>query len=137
MNESCLFCQIARRERPAYVVFENDLLIGVLDHDPINEGHVLLIPKRHYLEVDELPADLLNEMMRAAQMVVKALRHCFATDGYSIMQNGGVFNDIGHYHLHIFPRHIGDGFGWTDGGDKTGFYSEKTAQKIASSLAEK
>ncbi len=38
--------------------------------------------------------------------------------GYSIMQNGGEFNDVGHYHLHIFPRYVGDGFGWTYGSEE-------------------
>ena len=41
------------------------------------------------------------------------LKEIYKPDGYSIMQNGGEFNDVGHYHLHIFPRYQGDGFGWT------------------------
>ena len=45
------------------------------------------------------------------------LKEIYKPDGYSIMQNGGKFNDVGHYHLHIFPRYKGDGFGWTYGED--------------------
>ena len=45
------------------------------------------------------------------------LKEIYKPNGYSIMQNGGEFNDVGHYHLHIFPRYIGDGFGWTYGED--------------------
>ena len=40
------------------------------------------------------------------------LKEIYKPDGYSIMQNGGEFNDVGHYHLHIFPRYQEDGFGW-------------------------
>lgn len=54
-------------------------------------------------------------------------------DGYSIMQNGGEFNDIGHYHLHIFPRYVGDGFGWTYGSEKKAVNSE-IAQSLRKSL---
>ena len=46
---------------------------------------------------------------------VVVLKEIYKPNGYSIMQNGGEFNDVGHYHLHIFPRYIGDGFGWTYG----------------------
>lgn len=45
-------------------------------------------------------------------------------DGYSIMQNGGEFNDAGHCHMHIFPRYAGDGFGWTYGNEKRTVNSE-------------
>lgn len=49
-------------------------------------------------------------------------------DGYSIMQNGGEFNDAGHYHMHIFPRYAGDGFGWTYGNEKRTVNSEIAKQ---------
>jgi len=45
---------------------------------------------------------------------VKKLKKEYSLDGYSIMQNGGEFNEIGHFHLHVFPRYKGDGFGWLD-----------------------
>ena len=44
-----------------------------------------------------------------------ALKEIYKPNGYTIMQNGGEFNDVGHYHLHIFPRYSGDGFEWTYG----------------------
>lgn len=47
--------------------------------------------------------------------VTSVIKNVFKADGYSIMQNGGYFNDIGHYHMHVFPRYRGDGFGWTYG----------------------
>lgn len=47
--------------------------------------------------------------------VTSVIKKVFKADGYSIMQNGGYFNDIGHYHMHVFPRYRGDGFGWTYG----------------------
>ena len=49
------------------------------------------------------------------------------------MQNGGQFNDIGHYHMHIFPRYIMDGFGWTDSGKKQDS-SDRVAAKIRENL---
>ena len=91
--------------------------MAFMDMDPINEGHILLVPKEHYLDVDEIPDETLSHLMIVSKKVVSALKEIYKPNGYSIMQNGGEFNDVGHYHLHIFPRYIGDGFGWTYGED--------------------
>ena len=91
------------------------MVMAFLDMDPINEGHVLLVPKNHYLDVDEMPDEILTHLMLVSKKIVAVLKEIYKPDGYSIMQNGGEFNDIGHYHLHIFPRYKGDGFGWTYG----------------------
>jgi len=129
----CEFCNIANKKTDAYTVFENEKVMAFLDYDPINEGHILLIPKAHYSDVDELPQELLYELMSTSQRLVKALKKAYKAPGYSIMQNGGVFCDFGHYHLHIFPRYSGDGFGWTASEDAFE-YSRKVADKIAKEL---
>lgn len=56
--------------------------------------------------------------MIVSKKIVTALKEIFLPDGYSVMQNGGEFNDVGHYHLHIFPRYKDDGFSWMYGGEK-------------------
>lgn len=109
---SCIFCKIANKEIESNIVYESNNIIAFLDIDPINEGHILIVPKEHYLDIEELPADILNEIMELSQRIVRALKETYKPDGYSIMQNGGKFNEIGHFHLHIFPRYINDGFGW-------------------------
>lgn len=131
----CVFCDIANKKINTYTVYENDNIIAFLDYDPINEGHILLIPKKHYLDVDELPKELLTEIMETSQKLVTAIKKVYKPAGYSIMQNGGAFNDVGHYHLHIFPRYIGDGFGWASS-DKAFDYSQDVADKITKALRE-
>ena len=129
----CVFCDIANKKIETSVVYENNNVMAFLDYEPINEGHILLIPKKHYLDVDELPAELLKELMETSQKLVTAVKKVYQPEGYSIMQNGGAFNDVGHYHLHIFPRYSGDGFGWTDSG-KQFEHSQNVADKIAEAL---
>lgn len=131
----CVFCDIAAKKTDTYTVYENDRIMAFLDYEPINEGHILLIPKKHYLDVDELPKELLAEIMETSQKLVSAVREVYKPAGYSIMQNGGAFNDIGHYHLHIFPRYTGDGFGWTSS-DQTVEYSQNIADRIAEEIKE-
>lgn len=129
----CVFCKIANKEQAVYTVYEADNVMAFLDYDPINEGHILLIPKKHYLDVDELPSKLLAELMETSQKLVRALKKVYNPEGYSIMQNGGKFNDVGHYHLHIFPRYTEDGFGWT-ASDMQFNYSQEVADKIATMI---
>jgi diadenosine tetraphosphate (Ap4A) HIT family hydrolase len=107
-----IFCKIIEDEIKSHIIYKDDLITCFLDIEPINEGHILIIPNKHYLDVDELPNETLMSIMSFSKKIVRVLKERYSPDGYSIMQNGGIFNDIGHYHLHIFPRYQGDGFGW-------------------------
>ncbi len=111
----CIFCHKDRIVTD--FVYEDEIVMAFMDMEPINEGHILLVPKEHYLDVDEIPDEVLAHLMIVSKRIVSALKETYKLDGYSIMQNGGVFNDVGHYHLHIFPRYVGDGFGWTYGNE--------------------
>lgn len=81
---------------------------------PINEGHFLIIPKQHYLDLDELEDSLLKELILLTKKLLIRLKKQYNLNGYTIMQNGGIFNDTGHLHIHLFPRYTDDGFGWTN-----------------------
>ena len=128
---NCIFCH--KENLTTDIVYEDDLVMAFMDMDPINEGHVLLVPKEHYLDVDELPDEILFRLMIVSKKIVTALKQVYQPDGYSIMQNGGTFNDVGHFHLHIFPRYQEDGFGWTYGDGKKSV-NEKIAGKIREKL---
>lgn len=117
----CIFCNIINKKQEAFIVYEDVDVIAFLDNDPINEGHVLLVPKNHYLDIDDIPQDELSHLMITAQLIVKSLKKIYKPSGYSIMQNGGIFNDIGHFHLHIFPRYSNDGFKWIYSTQKINF----------------
>ena len=108
----CPFCKIIEKQAKAYVIYESENVIAFLDIDPINEGHVLIVPKLHEASIDNMPINILTEIMETIQKVVTALKKVYNIDGYSIMQNGGEFCDFGHGHFHVFPRYIKDGFGW-------------------------
>ncbi len=128
----CIFCKIVKGELPSNLVYEDDLIMCFLTIEPINEGHVLIIPKNHYLDTDEIPTEVVTSMMVLSKRIVKVIKEKYSPDGYSIMQNGGEFNDIGHYHMHVFPRYKGDGFGWTFSDKKHDF-----SQEIAKELKER
>lgn len=124
--ENCIFCN--KENLTTDIVYEDELVMAFMDIEPINEGHVLLIPKEHYLDVDEIPDEVISHLMIISKKIVAALKEIYKPEGYSIMQNGGMFNDVGHYHLHIFPRYSGDGFGWTSGGERKNINTEMAKQ---------
>ena len=129
----CIFCKIVKDELPSNLVYEDDLIMCFLTTEPINEGHVLIIPKNHYLDIDEIPTEVVTSMMVLSKRIVKVIKEKYSPDGYSIMQNGGEFNDIGHYHMHVFPRYKGDGFGWTFS-DKKHDFSQEIAKELKEML---
>lgn len=129
----CDFCKIARHEMVANIVYEDENIMAIMDYEPINEGHILIIPKEHLLDIDEMPDKLLYSMLDLSKRIVSALKKTYSPNGYTIMQNGGEFNDLGHYHLHVFPRYQNDGFGWTDSG-KQYDYSMNVVSRIKNNL---
>ncbi len=127
--DNCIFCH--KENLTTSFVYEDDIVMAFMDIEPINEGHVLIVPKEHYLDADEIPDEVLSHLMLVSKKIIAALKKVYKPDGYAVMQNGGQFNDIGHYHMHIFPRYQGDGFGWTYG---TG--EKKVNEEIASRIKE-
>ena len=129
----CPFCKIIEKQAEAYVIYESENIIAVLDIDPINEGHVLVMPKLHEASIDNMSINIVTEIMETIQKIVKALREIYTMDGYSIMQNGGDFCDFGHGHFHVFPRYKNDGFGWKypEGPFE---YSHEVAERLRSAI---
>lgn len=127
----CVFCD--RNQIITDIIYEDETVMAFMDMDPINEGHVLVITKEHYLDADEIPDEILTHIMLLSKRIVSALKEIYQPNGYTIMQNGGTFNDVGHYHLHVFPRYIGDGFGWTYGDDCT--VNSEIAAKIRDKIS--
>ncbi|WP_282940254.1 HIT family protein [Paenibacillus sp. RC67] len=111
----CLGCRIANgREPNVNVVYENEHITCVLDIAPFNEGHTLILPKKHVLDVEEMGLEVAHRIMEASMKLSSILKQVFHPDGITICQNGGVFNDLTHYHMHLIPRYKGDGFSWSE-----------------------
>ena len=72
-----------------------------------------VIPKETDLSFIDVPVVIMNDILAVARELYTSLSSKFAPDGISFIQCNGAFNDLKHFHLHIFPRHHGDGFGWT------------------------
>ncbi|MBX9346805.1 HIT family protein [Chromobacterium piscinae] len=100
----CLGCRLANGKETIHTVYENDLVTCFLDHDPFSEGHTLIVPKQHAVELEELDEQLTKAIMDAAQIIAKAIKPLYCPDGITLCQNGGVFNELTHFHMHVVPR---------------------------------
>ncbi|RHW43340.1 HIT family protein [Neobacillus notoginsengisoli] len=112
--EECIFCKIITKEADAQILFENEYVCCFLDKYPINKGHVLVVPKKHYPEFTQVDQDSLSKIIITAKRIAAQLQKVLNPDGITIMQNNGVFKDVNHYHMHIIPRFLNDGFGWIE-----------------------
>ncbi|MEM7374102.1 MAG: HIT family protein [Bacteroidota bacterium] len=97
----------------ANILYEDEEVMIVLDIDPISQGHALILPKIVYKDLDDLPEALMHKIMKLARIYVSILKETFSPMGYSIMQNGGAFNELDQFHLHVFPRFQKEEFSWT------------------------
>lgn len=129
----CVFCDIIERKAEGHIVYETENIMAFLDIEPINEGHILIVPKMHVKSIEQIPLPIVTEIMELIQKIVVAYRELYQMDGYSMKQNGGEFCDFGHAHFHVFPRYTDDGFGWTYT-ESTDESTDRVAKKIAEKL---
>ena len=107
----CVFCEIAKGESAASVVYQDKKLIAFMDHAPINPGHVLIVPMKHAESLLDMPEETAREMMVLAQKIGRALQKT-DLNAKAIqlrMNNGRPIQGLLHAHLHVYPRFSGDG----------------------------
>ena len=105
-DESCIFCKIVRKQIPASIIYENETVMAFLDIRPLNEGHTLVIPKKHYVDIFDTPEDQLSKVHTAAKLVSIAVKKATNAEGISIIQQNGkaAGQEIFHFHVHVVPR---------------------------------
>jgi len=117
MSTDCVFCKIRDGEMPAMRVYEDERTLAIMDINPVNSGHCLVISKAHAATLwDADPVDL-QAAIAAAQKVAVALKTVVKPDGLNMLQANGAaaFQSVPHYHLHLIPRwnNDGKGFDWS------------------------
>jgi histidine triad (HIT) family protein len=106
----CVFCKIVFKEIPSEILYENELAIAVLDINPINFGHTLILPRQHCKDFLDLPEDTYTSILQATKVVTQALVQSLKLEGYNIFTNNGQIagQSVFHFHLHITPRYRDD-----------------------------
>jgi histidine triad (HIT) family protein len=107
----CVFCKLVAGRIPATRVFEDGETLAFMDIGQVNPGHVLVALKRHAANLFELSEDEAAAVARTAARVARAIREAFQPEGLSVYQANGraAGQTVFHYHMHVLPRHPGDG----------------------------
>lgn len=108
----CIFCKIISGEIPSYKVYEDDNTLAFLDIKPVSSGHTLVIPKKHYANLEEIGEDDLIAFIIAVKKVGAILKNKFGAAGYNLTENNDPVagQEIPHLHFHLIPRQEGDKF---------------------------
>lgn len=107
--EQCIFCKIVRKEAPAHVVTEDARTLVFMDLFPATDGHVLVIPRRHavnLLDCEDADLAAIGPLLRR---LARAMRRAFTPDGIGVFQLNGAAagQTVFHYHVHLIPRRKG------------------------------
>lgn len=107
----CIFCKIIKGELRSYKVYEDEKTLAFLDVNPIANGHVLAVPKKHYETMEEIPENDLCDLIKAVKKIGMGIKKALEIEGYNVsLNNGRVAGQIiPHFHFHIIPRQENDG----------------------------
>jgi histidine triad (HIT) family protein len=110
----CVICKVLSGELEVSMVHRDDLCAAFMDIQPVNPGHVLVVPLRHAPSLAGLDQEEGAQMFRVAQRVASALRKSgLKCDGVNLFLADGeaAGQEVFHTHLHVLPRYANDGFG--------------------------
>lgn len=112
----CIFCKIANGEIPSATLYEDADFRVILDLGPASKGHALILPKKHYADIYEIPEDVAGKAFALAAKMAKKMTAALDCDGFNIVQNNKAVagQTVFHFHMHLIPRYEGDkvGLGW-------------------------
>ena len=108
-NKNCIFCQIVKKKIPAFIIAKNKNAIALLDINPVSDGHTIIIPKKHYCDWQNTPSNVLSDIVKLSNKVVKILNKSLPIKplGYNYVSNQGKIagQQVFHFHLHIMPKY--------------------------------
>ncbi len=107
----CVFCRIIAGQIPSTRVYEDEHVLAFMDIGQVNPGHVLVAVKRHAANLFELEEAQAAAVGRASRQIARAIEAAFKPEGLSVYQANGkaAGQTVFHYHVHLLPRHAGDG----------------------------
>jgi histidine triad (HIT) family protein len=106
----CIFCQISQGKVKSWKVYENEYVYAFFDINPVNEYHTLIIPKKHFKDIFDIPEFELKEIMSAIKLLSTLYKEKIGIENVQIINSSGneAQQDVFHIHFHIVPRHKED-----------------------------
>ncbi len=107
----CIFCKIIKGELPCSKVYETNNVLAFLDIGPVNKGHTLVVPKKHFTNIFDIEQKDLDEVSNVVRKIAPAVKKAVNADGINVMSSNGeaAGQVVMHSHIHIIPRFKDDG----------------------------
>ena len=105
MND-CIFCKIVNNELPCYKVYEDDLVLAFLTIEPDTNGHTLIIPKEHFVDIYDISDKMVLYIHKIKKEIANLLTDKLCCDGIRFSQNNGSAQEVKHFHMHVIPQYI-------------------------------
>lgn len=108
----CIFCDLIRGAAEVSICYEDATAIAFLDIQPVNPGHVLVVPREHYEVLQDIPNDVGAHLYQVAAKLIPTVQTASGASDMNIVVNSGqaAGQNVMHYHIHLIPRREGDGF---------------------------
>jgi histidine triad (HIT) family protein len=130
----CRFCAILAGKGDAHFVLDEPEVAAFLDIRPLFKGHVLVLPRAHYVTLADLPGDLIGPLFGQVKRISAAMADAYGAQGSFVAENNIVSQSVPHLHVHVVPRTKGDGlrgFFWP----RTRYASDEEAARYAARMA--
>lgn len=135
-EENCIFCKIIKGDIPKEFLYEDEHTVAFLDIKPVNPGHTLVIPKKHFVNIFEAPEETWLHIMRTVKKVSHAIKDGLGIENVNLEMNNGSIagQEVFHAHMHIVPRNEHDGLKHWPGGKYTGDEETQILERIKKAL---
>ena len=112
---ACIFCDMISGKSPCHMIYEDSDCLVILDKYPIDNGHSLIITKKHYEKITDMNTDEVTRLFSKIPKIANAIIEATNADAFSIAQNNGkaAKQIIPHVHIHVIPRYDATGTLWT------------------------
>ncbi len=114
-KDACVFCKILDGTYPISQVYGDELCVGLMTTGPVNAGHTMVIPREHLPYLADVSPALAGHIFAVGQKIAAAIRASgLPCDGVNMFVADGeaAHQEVFHFHLHVYPRVDGDGFGF-------------------------
>lgn len=109
MND-CIFCKIIKGDLPSKTIYEDDLIKVIMNINPSTDGHLLVLPKEHYVNIMDINEEIINHSFKVIRdklyPLLKERLNCL---GLTLAENNELGQEIKHFHIHLTPRYEDDG----------------------------
>lgn len=113
MND-CIFCKIINNEIPSKTIYEDEKIKIIMNINPITNGHLLVIPQQHMVNINDIDIDIVNHSFKVIRDIIyPQLKEKLNCKGLTLSQNNELGQEIKHYHIHLIPRYEDDNTDFT------------------------